>query len=459
MATKTQRPRFAEDIAFIFSECNRIMGMGRDVFKNLPKEDVFFDLPHPSGGGRMLCGREAYKRIEMLAKEVGHRANLARRVTHETLRNPTKKLLVRRFVTEKRELDQKQIDRFLAAAGRNARAECADLTHFIPCYLMTVQEPEALKVGPVVFRNRLNFRRRILPYLRRYGDEFMPEKRKFARWLMAGAMAFYREFDWVAEVTIQNCDAKTSAIIAERAVTSALDCLHLIFRAQYSDKMRVGGPPLRVDRRTALTLRKDGVLWAQGSESGMGQVNFPEGWSSQLSDPEITFLLTLCGKTLEAAVDPDLARPLSRRFLDAAQWFGEASRDDRPATRVVKYVTALERMVMTDEKNDIASLVSERVAALCCDRSNPSDRQKWREDARRIYDLRSRLVHGSMSPSDTEIESGVWMAAHLAEHTLLSALSAFGTEGLTAETVSTKRLADWYSRVIAAVDAAHQHKD
>lgn len=45
---------------------------------------------------------------------------------------------------------------------------------------------------------------------------------------------------------------------------------------------------------------------------------------------------------LEAAVNPTLERTLSRRFLDAAQRFGEASRDESPATRTFKYVTALD---------------------------------------------------------------------------------------------------------------------
>ena len=442
----------AEDITFIFEECERIRNMGRDIFKLLPKDEVFFALPHPSGRGRMLCGRPAAKRVAKLADEAGQRSGLSRRVTHQTLRKPTEELLVERFVKEGRELSRKQIDRFLASVARKARAACADITHFIPCTLMTAQDPEALTVGPVIFRNRASFRRLMLVHLKEYGeDEAEESQRDHVRWLMASAARFYRQFDWVAEVTVKGCDLETSKLIAERTTTSALDCLHLILRARYSYKMRVGGPALRTDRRAGVIIGKDGKMHPHGSTSWAGQVNFPRGWSERLEDPDFAHILSLSGLALEAAVDPNLARPICHRFLDAAQWFGEASRDDRPATRVVKYVTALERMVMTDEMNDIAKSVSERVAALCCN-PDASDRQKWRNDATHIYDLRSRLVHGSMSPTDPKIEDDVWLAARIGEETLLNALGALGELALRAEEVSTKRLAKWYGQVIETID-------
>lgn len=120
----SQDNSLAEDIEFIFDECKRIMDMGRDAFKLLPKDEAFFDLPHPSRKGNMLCGRATAKRIAKLADEAGRRAGLSCRVTHETLRRPTEELLVQRFITEKRELSKKEIDRFLGAVGRKARSGC-----------------------------------------------------------------------------------------------------------------------------------------------------------------------------------------------------------------------------------------------------------------------------------------------------------------------------------------------
>jgi hypothetical protein len=444
--------QIADDIVFIFDECKRILDMGRDVFKHLPADEALFDLPHPSGQGKMLCGRAAAVRIEALATEAGRRTGISRRVEYQTLIKATKDLLVQRFLKEKRDLSRSQIDRFFSAIHRRAGATCTDLVQLIPCTLMTEQEPETIVVGPITFRNRASFRKVLISHLKNFQRDVTEEwKKEYSRSIMADAARFYRQFDWVAEVTISRCDPKTSRIVAERAVTSALDCLHLLFRAKHTYRMRVGGPALRTDSRAHLAISKDGKISSGTSREWAGQGNFPKGWSEQLSDPVLAFMLSLCGVALRAAIDPDAVRPISRRFLDAAQWFGEASRDDRPATQVVKYVTALERMVMTDEKDDIAKTVAERVAALCCD-PKVNDRQKWRDDVHKIYDLRSRLVHGSLSPSDPTIESGAWLAACIGEEALMHALGSLGKEALETEQVSTKRLANWFTGVIDAVD-------
>ena len=265
----TTNSSLVEDIRFIFAECERIQKLGKDAFKQLPREDLLFcSLPHPSGTGMMICGSAATIRVAKLAKEAGRRFQLNQRVTEQPMRKPTEELLVQRFVNESRDVNSQQVDRLLAAVGRKARSSCTDITHLVPCYLMTVQQPNAFSVGPVTFHNRANFRRLMPKKLREY------ECHDEDRWMMASALDFYRKFDWVAEITVRDCDVKTSSKIAERTASSALDCLQLIFRAQNSSKMRIGGPPLRRDRRAGVTIDKDGKLHPHGSVSGLGQVNF-----------------------------------------------------------------------------------------------------------------------------------------------------------------------------------------
>ncbi|MGV8996032.1 MAG: hypothetical protein ACOH12_03690 [Parvibaculaceae bacterium] len=443
---------FAEDIVFISTECKRIRDMGVDVLKLLPKDELLLHLPHPSGQGEMLCGKAAATRVYKLAEEAGRRSGLSRRVTRQTLRKLTGNSLVQRFIVEQREPNKKQIYNFFASIAREAKAKCTDITHFIPCTLMTAQDPEMLKLGRVIFRNRASFRRRMLAHMKHYGrDEAEDWRREHIRRRMAAAAKFYRQFDWVAEVTVEGCDSEISKQIAERAVTSALDCLQLILQAKHSYKMSVGGPALRRDHRAGVTIGKDGKIHPHTSSSAMGHVNYLDGWSKRLEDPNYTRMLLLIGLALESTVNPDLVSPVSSRFIDAAQWFGEASRDDRPASRVIKYVTALERMVMTDEMKDIQKSISKRVAALCYN-LDASDFRKWHDDTSYIYDLRSRLVHGSMSPSDPKIADGVWLAARIAEETLLNALGALGEEALEMEKFSTKRLAKWYDHIVATIN-------
>lgn len=188
------------------------------------------------------------------------------------------------------------------------------------------------------------------------------------------------------------------------------------------------------------------------SYGGPGEVRFDDNWLDLFSDSGAQESIAHLGAVLDSIVDPSLRRPISERFLDAAQWFGEAVRETSQAAKVVKYVTALERMVMTDEKDDIAGLVSARVAALCLEEPTVDNREKWRRDTKRVYDIRSKLVHGSLSSTSDLVYEGVRLGAALGRQSLLSALSVIGAEGLGADDVSNKQLGHWYDRMVAHAD-------
>ena len=443
--------RQVADVRFIFDEAARLTGLD---FGDIPRDDMMTDtLPHPNGVGGMMIGRAAMDRVWRLAEEAGGQARLARRVEPEKLRRAIGRELVRRFVNERRPLSGREVDRALSSAGRALRRETGDTRHLIPCHLMRAKDPAQIVLGPVRFMNRKTTRRRLLELLRqRRAQVQVGEDDDIDRQMLSEAVTYYRHFGWVAEVEIKGCDEETSQRLAERAVTSALDCLHLMLGAQWTDRMQIGGPAMRFDRRAALRVSGTDSLEYSLSTSGFGQVNFPDGWSKRLHTSDHQLLIELFGAALEAAVDPDLDRPVSRRVLDAAQWFGEAARDSSEATRVVKYVTALERMLMTEERDDISSTISLRLASLSFE--NKADFERWVKRTRDVYDLRSRLVHGSISPASPDVRRGVALAARMSEAGVINTLSAFGVASLRETGVSRKRLAHWFN---AWVEAALSH--
>ena len=54
---------------------------------------------------------------------------------------------------------------------------------------------------------------------------------------------------------------------------------------------------------------------------------------------------------VEVTTDPDLMRPLCYHFIDALSWFGQAVRETSDAARFVKFITAIKRIVVTNEGN------------------------------------------------------------------------------------------------------------
>lgn len=441
---------FVEDVKFIFDECMRISKLDfRERERGL--DNLWAHLPHPSGEGIMPCGKVAWDRVRGLAEEAGRRSRLTKRVAFQTLLRPTQDLLVERFITDGRPLSITEVDRLLSMVAARARKECKSTTHFVPCHLMHTKDPEEIQLGPVTFRNRRRFRQLLRPKIQTYPYKNRVDSDRFHRRLLAAAFHYYQNFNWIAEVTIDDCDDERSKQVATQAVTSALDCIHLLLGAYTTDRMRVRGPAITSDQRGHLTVNSDGILSASVSRRPVGQVGFHDGWSRGLKHEPYLSAAGLCAVALEAAVDPDRSRPLSARFLDAAHWFGEAARDDRASSKLVKYVTALERAVMTEEKNDISSHVARRVAALCFDPTAKGDMADWYRKAKEIYALRSKLVHGVISPLDPRVGAGLAIGAELGRATLLCALDAYSHE-LRNEAVTTRRLGAWFNQHVEAAE-------
>jgi len=266
------------------------------------------------------------------------------------------------------------------------------------------------------------------------------------------AIEYFRNFGWVAEVTVIGCDKKISEATAARAALAALNCLHVLIGAGHSTKMQIGGPGLANDRRAGFTVKADGALSYMVSYGGQGSVGFDDNWMDLFSGADAQKIIANLGIALEQAVNPALQRPLSERLLDAMQWYGEAVRETSHGAKAVKYVTALERMVMTDEKDDIASLVSSRVAALCLEEPTVKCRDRWQVDVRRAYDIRSRLVHGSVSPASEIVFEGVRLGSQLARSTLLNAVRLIGARGLRDESATNRDLARWFDGMVRHAD-------
>jgi hypothetical protein len=446
------KDQLVADVAFIFEECARLIAMVKEGrIAEMPREDAFCDLPHPTHNwpnGKMLCSRAGFTKLEGIARVALEQAKLHRRVSIGRARKVMAEILVRKFVREERPIEIKHIDRAMAETARRAASTTSDLTHYVPCHLMLSQQPSTFQIGPVRFLNRVTFRSTLarLIMANRVID------RKLNRRVISDAARYFKTFGWVAEVTIVGCDKDVSEATATKAVFAALNCLHVLFGARHSKKMTVGGPGIGYDKRGGFNTNEVGELSYRASYGGPGEVGFNDDWLSLFSDEEAQAAINGIGIALEAATNPALQRPISDRFLDAAQWYGEAVRETSQGAKAVKYVTALERMVMTDEKDDIAGMVSSRVAALCLEEPTTENREKWRNDTKRAYDIRSKLVHGSLSPTSDLVYEGVGLGADIGRSALVSALSLIGADGLRAEGVSNRQLSRWYNGMIEHTD-------
>jgi hypothetical protein len=434
--------KLVEDVEFIFAEAVRFKEMTKQWLetKQFPaelKEAWFWEIDHADGAPHLTIGRQAMRRLENLAELAAVRAGIDRQVTVLTVRKPLAQSLVRRFGKEGRELTIGQVERAMSEAARKAASDRQTTTHYVPCHLMLAQQPARFKLGPIGFLSRSECRSVFAKLLWKSRGEH-----RSSNYYLWDVLKYYSTFSWVAEVTVPNCDSDTSQKIAEQSVVAALNCLHVLFGPGHTRKMAVGGPAISRDTRGAISVRR-GDLTISASYTGPGAVAFEDNWIDQLQGNWLE-VFRLFGVALESAVDPTLTRPISERFLDAARWYGEAVRETSPAAKVIKYVTALERMFMTDEKDNIADTVAQRVATFCFAPTVLGDFSRWENDARRAYDLRSRLAHGSMSSTDPSTLEGVRLGGEIGREALMSGLLAFREYGLRQDKISRKQTARWF---------------
>lgn len=349
------------------------------------------------------------------------------RISPDVLTELIRSELTGRFIHQGREPDETQAMRMLAAAMRRAQVDVEDRTHFIPCRLFEDGGPAALAVGPVMFQRTEVFHEAHAAELA--GD---PEF----------AALFERDFtpwDWTAQVTVRGCDRIISRERALKAADGALDVLRLFAGADASRGLgRAGAPGLPGVMPAGLWADSTGRLHPVRAERDTPAAA-ETGWLKRVHGEEGRDWLDRAGRCLEPLADPALNWPLADRFREAASWFGEGVTEAYRAARTLAFVTAVECAVIPGDHGDVWRAVTRRAAILAHDAEGGS-LEEWLDRAEKIYESRSRIVHGAVSPFAPEAGAEEPAAAALARAALHGALAFYEGLGLTQAEYSVERL-------------------
>jgi len=365
-----------------------------------------------------------------LASSREGRGRIAPGALAETIRSE----LTGRFVHQAREPDQIQASRMLAAALRRARVDIEDRTHFIPCRLFGGGGgPAGLAVGPVMFHRTTGFRAVHADALAADPEFAALVERDFAPW------------GWTAEITVRGCDRMVSRERALKAVDGALDMLRLYAGADRARALGRAGAP-------GLSAVVPAGLWADAR----GRFHPVRAEAEAPADGTAMLLrlhagdgrdwLDRAGETLRPLADPSLGWPLAARFRDAASWFGEGVTEASHAARIIYFVTAIERVVVAGDHADLWRTVTRRAAVLAV-AAEGGDLADWHKRADSVYEIRSQVVHGILSPFAPDAAAMDAPAAILARAALRGALGFFETLGLTRARYSANRLEAEYRKL------------
>ncbi len=443
---------WAADIQFVVSECNRFQKdmerLGASAWiRSLSQADALSWLPRSDGKGSIICGAAAKRRLQHLSNTAIRHSDAYGTLTSARVMRHLEIIIVDRFLSDRLPLDIPHVQRALHAAVREAKRARTNTTHFIPCRISSSSEPESFAVGPIVFRPLLGFYARLQPHLNLL-DRHSSEEGEYASRAWAEIEGYYSEFNWVAEVQVLNCDPDISTDRALQGVTAAIDVIQVVFGVAFSERMAAGGPARGKDTRALVRLLTGEQLAFSRSWKSTSSVSLTN-LKGIVDAPEIVSLLDSGGWAIDTIVDPSLDRPLANRLIDAMSWYGQAVREDSDAGRIVKSVTALERLLLTNERDEKQATVSERGAALACLPGSRFDLAGWRERLKLAYGIRSKLVHGSISPFDPEVRLRAKWCVTLCEDVLKAGLHAFKAIGALNAVGSDKNLGVWFEELIA----------
>lgn len=403
---------------FIFDEFARYARMSPAELMAVVRDIAFNEIVDWRGRRRPI-GAKAAALLSALAEEALAASAFHRRVAPRRAVESAFKLVGQRYFNpDRKSYDGAEIAEDLNQAIAEAAGDCVSRTHYIPCAIHVPQNGE-LTFGPVTIRPTVEVLESLATDVEAFvsGDE---DKREHVQ----SVVAYYNAFPDIAVVVVDGCDGPTSKAVAEQAVQAALDALHVLAGAAYSRRMRAGGPALNNDRRGEISKSVAGldVIFSAFSSGG---ANLADSWWQELRK-ERADLATAIGEPIWALVQCRDAELLGARFLEAATWYGDAARDPSSAAAVVKYLTAMERLLWAGDKmGQVTARISERAAALCFSTVTWNFTEVEAE-VRTAYGIRSEIVHGRVSPSDPRVLRSARLCERVAHDLLNTWLERFG---------------------------------
>jgi hypothetical protein len=263
-------------------------------------------------------------------------------------------------------------------------------------------------------------------------------------------LAYYSAFNWIGEIEISDADPETSRARALRKIEVAVDFLHVFIGARHSAGFRVGGYNIQTDRRGRFEIRGGAICEVEYSYH-WNSPQLGRDWWSALNQRLGPDLFVILDTVIAAGLDTATTTPLAQRLIDAAKWYGDASREEFPASQIVKFITAMERILTTEKNPHLYQAFCDRGSALIS-YPEPEKAEEVRKRLGRVYSVRSNFVHGSRSPTDGRYAAFYRDAAELSRELILVAMLIFSKNNNIPDRVfSSKRLGKSYDAIVSEI--------
>jgi hypothetical protein len=386
-----------KEIAGIFSFVVREVDRISSLLKNEP--GLFQDIVKKGGmiqkqkGGGYMCGPEAALQVLELAKErVELYPELKGRCKLNSFLHPLEDQIARRFIENREKISEAAVKELFRSARNAAMEKLIDWKYLFPTYAVHWEGGDFIKLGKVEFIKSHTFfqsNREVINKSIENGEIFLKDGENF-----------YTRFPWVAIVEIKRMEPEIGHRQASNVLEQTLNCLRLVIRSN-SDHFTgiVEECPLS-ESSSSLAIDENGKFLSGKSWKLIQPIVNEEFFKSIEGDRWLNLILHM----IEKYQDCLELTPLEERLMEGLSWFGQGWKEKDLSSKLIKYVTCLEGLLLlSNEREGITEKLAERIALLskeCFEK-----RKELFNDAKQIYDARSKLVHGKSVFSEEELLS------------------------------------------------------
>ncbi len=462
-----------EDIRFIYEKVTWYLNQKpEDLILHFQNHDmdIFNDIKNQQGK-IFICGHKSIEKFYNIAKrKLASEPDKNNKTNLNEFVEKLKTEFLTKFIENTEDITQQNIDRMISAAYKSTSREFEQLTHYIPCTIFFSTSIESFAIGSIEFFHKRKFELLYGDEINKLRAEIKEEHRKIcesaisngfpadniateeqsqhlADELVDGLKSWFGNYDSVAVVTIPKCNKKVSYDKAVWAIRTALNILKLLFGSYYTDEIRTGNDGGVFLESARLTRKENGKFDISLLGASNGNVA-GDKWLDCLKSDNWAYYFILASNTLDLSLSFDNSYPLCSRFIDALSWYGDAVSEQSYAAKIVKYVTAIERLVGTGEEKGrgVTEIVTTRASIIYSIATEESfDISK--EKVSKIYTCRSDLVHGSKSPFDDSCIDFAYKAEEISRMVLLIGLDYFSLWGIDSMDITQRNLREKYNEL------------
>lgn len=409
-----------------------------------PKMSLFCKMPMSQrADGEISIGHNADDRFFTIAKRirVPEKHKVKRSVTDEQLVSYLKIEFSKLIIEQKNPVDESTSSKIISKATNAALKENRSITHYIPLLFFSDYNGEELEFGSVKIIGSHAFTVMCVE-----NEQLRNEVWSKEYWDETDFSKFFKNFNAVMCIDVPSCEKNISR---ERALLSAktfVGIMHLFFGRKYSKHVNVFGQ-LPLERRAFEVTEESNEfhIVENGQFGGADAKNWRDVLSADNDD-----LTSIYSQSIGVILNPKQHEVLGNRVIDSLLWFSEGITDKYVLSRVVKYSISIERLLTIKtgdplkKENDISKNIEDRASKILS--IFEGNREEWRGRIKHLYELRSDIVHGTLSISSTFEDHSDYWPEILAQKIIMATTIFYSKLGLE-ENRSPKYLAQKFKEL------------